>query len=218
MILTRITAVGTDGSRVMLWFDDGSKMRASTSMVAEFGLYGGMELEEQDLEHLMDAAQRASARNRAVRIVSTTAVSERQLQQKLIRKGERPEDAKEATEWLHSIGALDDHAMAGRITESCIRKGYGKNRIRQELIQKGIPREYRDEALENLPDLSASVDHFLERKLGSQAPDQKELQKVCNALARRGFSWAEISAGLRRWRETLEELPDDLPELPELYD
>ena len=202
MILTRMTAVGTDGSRVMLWFDDDTRMKVSTSLVADLGLYGGMELSEEELSRLLEASQRASAKSRAVRIVSTTAVSERSLRQRLVQRGEQPEAADEAVEWLRSIGALDDRAMASRIVEACIRKGYGPIRIRQELIQKGIPREYRDEALEQLPDLSASVDRFLQQKLKDGMPDRKGLKKVTDALARRGFSWSEISSGLRRWQDT----------------
>ena len=38
MILIKLSALGTDGSRVMLWFDDGSKMRVPTSLVADVGL------------------------------------------------------------------------------------------------------------------------------------------------------------------------------------
>ena len=40
MILIKLTALGTDGSRVMLWFDDGSKMRVPTSLVADLGGHG----------------------------------------------------------------------------------------------------------------------------------------------------------------------------------
>ncbi len=79
MILIKLSALGTDGSRVMLWFDDGSKMRVPTSLVADWGLYRGMELGEDDLSRLMEETQRASARNRAVRIVSSTSISEKSL-------------------------------------------------------------------------------------------------------------------------------------------
>jgi len=54
MILIKLSALGTDGSRVMLWFDDGSKMRVPTSLVADLGLYRGMELGEDDLSRLME--------------------------------------------------------------------------------------------------------------------------------------------------------------------
>ena len=108
MILIKLTALGTDGSRVMLWFDDGSKMRVPTSLVADLGLYRSMELAEDDLSRLMEETQRASARNRAVRIVSSTSISEKSLKQRLIQRGENPENAQEAVDWLRDLGALDD--------------------------------------------------------------------------------------------------------------
>ena len=102
MILIKLSALGTDGSRVMLWFDDGSKMRVPTS------------LGEDDLSRLMEETQRASARNRAVRIVSTTSISEKSLKQRLIQRGENPENAQEAVDWLRDLGALNDEGMPGR--------------------------------------------------------------------------------------------------------
>lgn len=203
-----MTAVGTDGSRVRLWFEDGSKLVVSTGLVGDFGLYAGLDLDEEDLSRLQEAAQRASAKSRAVRIVSSAAVSRKELEQRLVRKGERPDDAREAADWLENIGAVNDEAMARRIVERCIAKGYGKNRIRQELVQKGIPREFRDAALEDLPDLSDGVDQFLDKKLRGTLPDRKELKRVTDALARRGFSWSEISAGIRRYQDRQEEYSD----------
>jgi regulatory protein len=140
MKLSRMTALGTDGSRVMLWLDDGSKMRVPTALVADFGLYGGMELTEEALGELMDAAQRASAKQRAVRIVSSTSISEKALKQRLIQRGERPEDAAEAVSYLRDLGALDDRAMAQQVVRRCLDKGYGESRIRQTLYEKGIPK------------------------------------------------------------------------------
>ena len=73
MTILKITAVGTDGSRVTLWFDDGTKMKVASRVVADRGLYQGMELDEEDLASLLDTAQKASAKDRAVRIVSPPA-------------------------------------------------------------------------------------------------------------------------------------------------
>ena len=198
MILQKLTAVGTDGSRVMLWFDDGTKMKVATRVVAERGLYQGMELREEDLAELQDTARRASAKDRAVRIVSSTAISEKELRRRLVRKGERPEDAEEAADWLRELGALDDEAMARRIAQRCVDRGYGPGRIRQELYQKGIPREYWEEALAMVPDMSGAIDRFVEQKLRGREPGQKELQRVIGALQRRGYGWGEIRSALRR--------------------
>ena len=204
MILLKLTAVGTDGSRVMLWFDDGTKMKVATRVVAERGLYQGMELREEDLAELQDTARRASAKDRAVRIVSSTAISEKELRRRLVRKGERPEDAEEAADWLRELGALDDEAMARRIAQRCVDRGYGPGRIRQELYQKGIPREYWEEALAMVPDMSGAIDRVVEQKLRGREPDQKELQRVIGALQRRGYGWEEIRSALGRYQEGLD--------------
>ena len=204
MILQKLTAVGTDGSRVMLWFDDGTKMKVATRVVAERGLYQGMELREEDLAELQDTARRASAKDRAVRIVSSTAISEKELRRRLVRKGERPEDAEEAADWLRELGALDDEAMARRIAQRCVDRGYGPGRIRQELYQKGIPREYWEEALAMVPDMSGAIDRVVEQKLRGREPDQKELQRVIGALQRRGYGWEEIRSALGRYQEGLD--------------
>lgn len=205
MILTEIKALGQDGSRVMLRFDDGTKTRIPTVLVADFGLYGGMELSEEALSELLEAAQRASARDRAVRIVSATRISQRELTRRLVQRGERPEDAEDAVSWLREIGAVDDAAMARSIVRQCCEKGYGEARIRQTLYQKGIPKSCWEEALCDLPDMSDAIDRFLARRLAGEAADEKTIRKTVDALMRRGHSWEDISAGLRRYRVTLEE-------------
>lgn len=204
MILLKMTAVGTDGSRVMLWFDDGTRMKLSTDVVVRQGLYQGMELSEEALTTLQEAAQKSSAKDRAVRIVSATSISEKALKQRLVQRGERPEDAAEAVDWLREIGAVDDAAMAKRVVARSVEKGYGTARIRQELYQKGIPKAYWDAALEAVPDMGNAIDAFLQKRLRGASPDQKELQRVTAALQRRGHSWNDIRAALLRYQENLE--------------
>ena len=201
MILQKLTAVGADGSRVMLWFDDGTKMRVAARIITEEGLYAGKALSEEDLAALQEAARRASAKDRAVRIVSTTAISERELKRRLVQRGESAEDAEEATDWLRDLGALDDETMARRIVRRCADKGYGALRARQELQQKGIPREYWEEALAQYPDMSAAIDRFLAQKLSDRNPDRKELSRVIAALQRRGHDWEEIRSALNRFQD-----------------
>lgn len=204
MTLLKMTAVA-GGERVMLHLSDGSRMKVAARVVIDQGLYQGMELSEDDLAGLLDAAQRASAKDRAIRIVSTTSVSEKELKRRLVQRGERPEDAEEAAAWLKDLGAVDDAAMAKRVVQRCVDKGYGGARIRQELYTKGIPKQYWDEVLGDLPDMSEAIDRFLGQKLRGRDPDQKELNRVIAALQRRGHSWEDIHSGLRRYQIELEE-------------
>lgn len=204
MILTKMTAVGTDGSRVTLWFNDGTRMKIATDVVVRQGLYQGMDISEEALGELQEAAQKASAKDRAVRIVSATSVSEKELKRRLVQRGERPEDAAQAVDWLKEIGAVNDGAMAKRVVQRCIDKGYGASRIRQELYQKGIPKAYWDAALAEVPDMGSAIDAFINKRFRGQEPDQKELQRVTAALQRRGHSWGDIRAALLRYQEGLE--------------
>jgi hypothetical protein len=77
--------------RFLVKFSDGSTMKLYRQTVEDFRLYPGMELES--LEALRESAGSYSAKMRAVRIVSASAVSKRDLENRLVRKGEDPGQA-----------------------------------------------------------------------------------------------------------------------------
>ena len=66
------------------------------ALTVAIGLYTGKELSEAEMERLREAAGQMSAKMRAVRIVSASSVSRRDLEERLVRKGEDPAQAKEA--------------------------------------------------------------------------------------------------------------------------
>ena len=204
MKLTTIEALST--GRFKLHFSDGTTTKVERSVVADCGLYSGMELSEDDMERLAQTQQAASAKARAVRIVSATAVSEKELRRRLRQKGEDAAQADAAVDWLKELGALDDGALAKRVAQQAYAKGYGPDRIRQALYQKNIPQEYWDEAMAGLEDNPDAIDRFLRQRLNGAAPDQKEKQKITDALRRRGFGWEAIRQGFRRYGAELEEL------------
>ena len=67
MKLEKLVASGSP-DYVRLSFDDGTFMRVPISVVADLGLYAGMQLSESDMDQLGEAAGRASAKLRAVHI------------------------------------------------------------------------------------------------------------------------------------------------------
>ena len=52
---------------------------------------------------------------------------------------------------------------------------------------------------------AGAIDAFIEKKLAGKTVNQKELKKVSDALARRGFSWSDISNALGRYGARMEE-------------
>lgn len=181
--------------RYWVTFDDGSRMGLYRQTVEDFALYSGKELDEQEAEALRTAAGQMSAKMRAVRIVSAASVSRRDLEVRLVRKGEDPQQAKEAVAWMEDLHLVDDRATAEQVVSSCISKGYGLARAKQALYEKRIPKEYWDEALADYPDQTEKITAFLKSRLDTNS-DEKQVRRAVDALIRRGHSYGTIRRAL----------------------
>lgn len=190
--------------RYWLTFDNGERLGLYRQTVEDFSLYPGKELTEGEYEALTEAAGQMSAKMRAVRIVSATSVSKKDLQQRLVRKGEDPDQAEAAVAWMADMGLVNDRDTAFQVVRGCIAKGYGLQRAKQALYEKRIPKEYWEEALEDYPDQSEKIEKFLRSRLDADS-DQKEIKRAVDALLRRGHSYSDI-------RRVLNELSFDTEE------
>ena len=177
--------------RYWVTFEDGTRLGLYRQTVEDFGLYIGKELTDEEKENLLTAAGKMSAKMRAVRIVSATSVSKRDLEERLVRKGEDPEQAKEAVRWMEDLHLVDDRNTAEQVVHSCISKGYGLQRAKQALYEKRIPKQYWDEALQDYPDQREKIEKFLRSRLEENS-DQKQIKKAIDALIRRGHSYGAI--------------------------
>ena len=189
-------------------FEDGSVMRLYRQTLEDFCLYTGQELEDEELDKLRNAAGEMSAKMRAVRIVSASSVSKKDLEQRLIHKGERPDQAKAAVEWMSELSLLDDRKTAEQVVARCISKGYGLSRAKQALYEKRIPKSLWDEALADYPDQIDKIKEFLKSRLG-EAPGDKDVKRAVDALMRRGHSYGKIRKALEQLALDTEEFPED---------
>lgn len=190
----------THENRLLLVFEDKSKLRVWKQTAADLRLFPGKELSESEMTALQAAAEKDQAKERAVRIAASTNISKKQLSRRLLRKGESEENAQEAVAWLEDLNFLDDRRTGEMVVSSALNKGYGERRIRQILREKEIPQEYWEDLLSDLPPMDAAVDKLLRQKLKSNEPDRKEIQRAVDALMRYGHSWPDIKAGLERFR------------------
>ena len=172
-------------------FEDGTKMGLYRQTVEDFGLYSGKDLSQEDMERLKTAAGRMSAKMRAVRIVSAASVSRQDLEERLVRKGEDPLQAREAVQWMEDLRLVDDRATAEQVVQSCVSKGYGLARARQALYEKRIPREYWEEVLADYPDQTERIEAFLRSRLDPDS-DEKQIRRAVDALIRRGHSYSAV--------------------------
>lgn len=133
--------------RVKLVFDDDTVLKTQPYLLADFGLYSGMELTEEDYQALLAAAGKASAKARAVRLSQRQACLKRSCRSALSGRVRKQPDAQEAVGGSKELHLFDDRETARQLAASAAAKGYGKSRIKNILFEKGIPQELWEEAL-----------------------------------------------------------------------
>ena len=79
--------------------EGGDTLRVSEGVVVSFALYGGMELEEEALTALRQAAAEAALKERAGRLLTARMLSAGQLAEKLTAKGATQEQAARVVAW-----------------------------------------------------------------------------------------------------------------------
>ena len=183
-------------------------MRLYRQTVEDFVLYSGKELSDEEMVSLQEAAGQMSAKMRAVRIVSASSVTKRDLEQRLVHKGEDPERAREAVRWMSDLDLLDDSRVAEQVVQRCISKGYGLARAKQALYEKRVPKQFWDAALADYPDQMEEIEEFLRARLGEEY-DQRDVKRAIDALLRRGHNYSNIRKALNRLGSDQEEFPED---------
>ena len=188
----------TSPGRFTVEFEGGESLRSTLAAVTDARLYVGMTLTQDAIEELKRASSRALEREKALELLSHRPYSRKELKDKLMRKGADEQNAEDCLDWLQGQGFLNDGEYAGAVARHYAAKGYGAGRVRTELQRRGIGRELWDDSLSQLPEADDKLDSFIARRLKDPG-DRDSVRKVSAALFRRGYSWEEIRAALRRY-------------------
>ena len=190
--------------RFLVEFDGGETLRSTLEAVTDERLYVGKELDEKAFEELKRSSSKALDRQKALEMLSRRPYSRRELKDKLLRRGTDEQSAEDCIAWLDEHGFLDDGEYAGAVARHYSAKGYGAGRVKSELRRRGIERELADKTLAELPENTEKIDAYIARRL-SDPKDRDSVRKIGAALFRRGYSWEEIRAALRRFDSDTEE-------------
>ena len=204
MKIESLTKAEKRAGRFTVLFEDGSEINVSEVQIADFGLYSGREMTENEYTLLRGRLELGSTKARAVRILGNRNLSSYELERRLVSKGESQNTAQEAVKWLEDIGAINDEQYAVSIVKHYCAKGYGLARIKDELHRRGISRDMWDEALHSLDNMEEAAYDFINKKL-SGSRDKTELRRAADALCRRGFSYEEAREAVNRYLENTEE-------------
>ena len=185
--------------------EDNTILRMSENEVIDFALYAGKELSDEETAALLGSVQRSARKEKAIELLSRKPQSRRELERKLTQWEASEEETAALCDRMEELGYLNDAEYAAKVVRHYSAKGFGVRKLRDELYRRGVPRDLWEEALEQAEAPDDAIDAFVAKKLAGKTPDPKELKKISDALARRGHSWSDISAALRRYGAECEE-------------
>ena len=135
-----------------------------------------------------------SAKEYAVKLLGFCDRSEKEIREKIIKKGYSEAECEEAIAFCREYGYIDDGRFAGHFVHDAVNlKKLGKARIKMELRQKGVNEEVIEEALCTIEGERELLKSEMERRFGSlDFADKKVKNKVFGYFARRGFKTADI--------------------------
>ena len=188
----------TSAERFVITFHDGSELKTTLAVVTDFYLRTGLELDEAKYREVVNASTLSLCKARALRMINARAMSQKEMRDKLVEKGESPENAEFCAGWLCEMGLINDELYAGMVVRHYAAKGYGAGRIKQELRRHGVPKDYWDDALSEIPDSDEKLSRFISSRL-TDPHDRAQIQKISNALYRRGYSWEQIKHAMNEF-------------------
>ncbi|MEG2569971.1 MAG: regulatory protein RecX [Oscillospiraceae bacterium] len=192
MLIKKIGAYRNDASRVIVYFEDRSYITIDALEAERLKIKPGAELDAALIPELSEKSRAAAARTTAARLVGRVMMSRKTLLTKLADRGFNEEEAGSALEWLVSVGAMDD-AEYGKMLVGYYRdRGFGVRRIREELRKRGLEREDIDELLEEPVDMQKEIIEYIKKRTYGHEVDRALINKITNALVRRGHSYSDI--------------------------
>ena len=203
----KITALETqkrDSSRLNMYIDENFFCGVSLNVVAQFGIYQGKELLEDELNEILKAELRARFFDRAVSFLVRSPKTEFQVRRYLKdlafkKKGKwfeeiSKEDLSGIEEFvinkLLEYEYLNDERYAQLFVESRIKyKPRGKNILYGELISKGVSKDIVEKVLgEMLGDEYAILVSTYRKRFKDQKISLEDRKKI-DFLRRKGFNW-----------------------------
>lgn len=203
--ITRIETQKRKKSRRSVYLDGEFAFGLDQELVIKFGLHEGDLIDESELFPIIQAEEKKSAKDTAIRFLSYRARSEKEVRDKLLGKGFSEDAVASVLAELKAAGLVDDvHFAMAFVHDKMILRPMGPLLIRQELKKHGLSDSLIELAVEEAFRETTPAEVALEmaqKKLGqSKSLDWlKAKKRLADFLYRRGFDW-EVT------REVLEQL------------
>ena len=189
MKITDIQPQKKNMERMSIFVDNKFEFGLSAVDVAFFKLKIGDEIAQERYDYIIEHVIFGKARDRAFKYLGFKARSEREMKKKLEEYDFSEDMIFRVLELLKRYNYINDEAFAKSYVKDRVHlKRYGKLKIQYELHEKGIDESIIASCLEDIPlnELENALQYI--HKKSKDLSDQKERNRIYNALLRRGFS------------------------------
>lgn len=193
-----------------VFIDDEYAARLHSDVIQQEKIQSGKELSEAQWDEIKRIEQKKEALEYSYLLLNFRERSEKEMSERLRRKGFSPEIIHAVLEELKEKQIIDDKKFAQNFTESKLKssKMIGEQRIQQELYKKGIKNETAKAMLQKIkdenPETVLSEDErayqsLLKRKTQIKEIDPRTLKRrLYGYLLRKGFSYDSVEKALHR--------------------
>jgi regulatory protein len=171
--ISAIVASSRKEGRFVVQVEGGDDATVSLEIIERLELRVGGEVDEPLAARLLEESAALAAYDRGLNMLAFQARSSRDLQRRLVQKGEAEAHATSAVERLVAAGLLNDAEFARQVARSKLTgQGASKRRLQQELFKRGVERSVADGALGVVVeqvgvDQDEIVERFARKKLRS---------------------------------------------------
>lgn len=207
-IITSIEVQKNNKERVNIYIDGSYAFSCSAELVYTHGLKPKSSVNIEELQELIDEDNYLKCKTSALKLIEKSYKSEKEIFDKLLKKGYEEKTAARVIAFLKSYNFLNDEDFARMYVSDKI-KSQGKNKIKYALLRKGI-----DEAVieEKLKASGSEVEIKTAEKLAEkryklllkQENDRRKISgKLWEYLMRNGFN-KDIIEGIVQKLDTVE--------------
>ncbi len=190
------------GKTLKISFESGEPIFINSDIAAEYHLERDIDIPQSGVEDIVRANDARRAKERALYLLDNRDYSYAELFKKLAENYDE-DICYEVLNRLAEIGCIDDRRYARYLAEKlCAVKKYGYFKAREEMRLKWLSRDIIEEALADYAeDSSERLLELIDKKYARYLTDEKGVKKVKAALARLGYSFADINAAISEYSD-----------------
>jgi regulatory protein len=200
-IITKIETQKRNPRRRSVFIDGKFAFGLDEEVLYKFELKKGERLTDQQIKNLTKEERKKEAKEVALKILSFRRRTEKQVKEKLQKKGFDEKTIKATIDKLKEFDLINDLEFATSwIKDRLSFKPRGKKLLKQELWKKGIKKEIIEQVTEELcQDEDKSALELLEKinKRYKDLEPKVAKRRMFSFLLRRGFSYETIKNALR---------------------